>query len=354
MKLTDMARVAGLTAGAEVMARTMKPREIVFNPELDIFEIDGGLVEEIARSMRAGGFDKSQPVVVWKGQGCVVDGRTRLKAALAAELAEIPVVEKEFDSLEDAVQYAYRRQAERRNLTQGEILEAAIRLGIKDRRDGTGRSREKLARDLGVSESTVIRARTVAKRGSEEDLNAIKKGGKSINQVYQDLRGRKGGGGPEGVEADFPVPDLPAEEPGGAADPPEGESGDIEGGGDAGFDESLRVWPDPLPEAGGEAGGEEEGPGGEASGGAAGDPFLPDLEEEEAGGEGGPGYPDAGGSLQTQFLRPAVILLCGNGQAEAAELLIKHFVSREGRDQFLKDLPDQTRGFLADLPVDEK
>jgi ParB family chromosome partitioning protein len=356
MKLTDMARVAGLTAGAEVMAKTARPQDITFDPDLDIFNINDELVETIAQAMREKGYDKSQPVVVWKGRGCVVDGRTRLKAALAAELPELPVVEKEFDSLEEAIQYAYRRQAERRNLSQGEILEAAIRLGIKERRDGTGKGREKLAKDLGVSESTIKRARTVAKRGSDDDLKAIKKGEKTINQVYQGLREKEpketppsdpGEEGSAGIQASVSAP-PPAPSP---EDPMESESfmdpleggespiseSEIEDGGNM----SLGIDADNGEEGKEEDGGTEAPEGGGKS--------IPAGEQTETGesGYGADGWAGAAEEEEKiKFLRASIILLCEKGYVEAAALMIRHFVRRKNIFEFTRMLPKETKSVI--------
>jgi hypothetical protein len=333
MRLTDMARAAGLTAGAEVMAKTMKSSEIRFISDLDIFEIDDGLVASVAQSMMETGYDKSQPLVVWKGRGCVVDGRTRLRAALVAGLPEVPVVEKEFENLEGAIRYAFRRQAERRNLTQGEILEAAARLGIKERRDGTGRSGERLAKDLGVSESTIRRARTVAKRGSGEDLAAIKKGQKSINEVYQRLREKKAkepaeGDGPKEVR-EFPPDDSVCR---GA---PEGPIDPL-GGGDVNFLSGLGETELDGPETNGPGDGEE--PRGEDRGGEgtdAGESINVNfLIDEENAGDG------------VKLLRSAVILLGENEQLEGARLLIRRFIRREKASRFMLVLPRRTRELL--------
>jgi ParB-like chromosome segregation protein Spo0J len=140
--------------------------------------------------MRETGYDKSQPLVLWKEEGVVVDGHTRLQAALEVGITEIPVVEKEFASLEDAKLYAYRRQAERRNLTSAEILAAATELQHKDSRDGTGRATEILAKNLGVSPSTVKHAQTVAHEASPEIIDEVKRNQMTIDKAYRLTKGR--------------------------------------------------------------------------------------------------------------------------------------------------------------------
>jgi hypothetical protein len=66
-----------------------------------MFAIREETLASVIASMKESGYDKSQPLVLWKGKGVVVDGHTRLQAAREAGIAEVPVEEKEFASLED-------------------------------------------------------------------------------------------------------------------------------------------------------------------------------------------------------------------------------------------------------------
>jgi ParB family chromosome partitioning protein len=165
--------------------------EIKTDPRLaGMFTIKAETLASIVKSMRESGYDKSQPLVLWKGEGVVVDGHTRLQAALEAGIPEIPVEEKEFAALEDAKLYTYRRQAERRNLTPAEILTAAAALQHKDSRDGTGRAAEILAQNLGVSPSTVKHAQTVAHEASPEIIDEVKKNQMTIDKAYRLTKGK--------------------------------------------------------------------------------------------------------------------------------------------------------------------
>jgi ParB family chromosome partitioning protein len=294
-KLKDMTRLAGLNAGAEIMARTMRVGDIKIHPELSgIFTINEAVLASIVKSMKENGYDRSQSVVLWKGENCVVDGHTRLTAAREAGIAEIPVTEREFGSLEEAIGYAFKRQADRRNLTQPEIFQAAIRLNIKDHRDGSGRSGELLAKELNVPVSAITRARTVAARASEEDIAAVRKGELSINQAYQKVR----------------KPAKPS------AAPPETEG--YEEPGDGGIT-------DPL-----------EGEGSAGDGG----------ETEEPTEERTPDYSELGDSSSVKFLRSAVILLGEKQELPAADLLINHFLRKGKRELFLKILPRDLRDVI--------
>jgi len=144
--------------------------------------------------MNNNGYDKSQPITLWeieKEKYILVDGHTRREAAEKVGLVEIPATVLKFSSLEDAQHYVLRRQLERRSLTQGELLNFAIIMLTKRKRDGTGRSVEKLAKELKVSPSTLVHAKTVSVKASEEDLNEIKNGTTTINKVYQKIKNKK-------------------------------------------------------------------------------------------------------------------------------------------------------------------
>jgi ParB family chromosome partitioning protein len=180
-----------MNAGAAVVARMKRVAEIKTDPRLaGMFAINPEILASIVKSMRETGYDKSQPLVLWKGRGVVIDGHTRLQAALEAGISEIPAEEKEFATLEDAKLYAYRRQAERRNLTPAEILAAATTLQNKDSRDGTGRASEILAETLGVSPSTVKHAQTVGHEAPPEIIDEVKRNNMTIDKAYRLTKGK--------------------------------------------------------------------------------------------------------------------------------------------------------------------
>ena len=184
-KLTQSIAHAGMNSGAAVLARMMRTGEIKTDPVLEkIFAVKEETREAIIKSMKASGYDKAEPVVVWKGKNIVVDGHTRLSAAIAAGIPEIPVEEKEFASLAEAKEYTKKRQINQRNLNQSEIYEAASELRNKGERDGSGRAAEILAKELGISATTVHHAKAVAASAPAEVIEQIKQNKLSINQAY--------------------------------------------------------------------------------------------------------------------------------------------------------------------------
>jgi hypothetical protein len=85
------------------------------------------------------GFDKTQPIIVWKGWNVVIDGHTRLKVAIQKELKEVWVIEKEFINEDDAIQYAIHLQRDRRKLTDADIFQLVC---VLDKRHPPGRPRK--------------------------------------------------------------------------------------------------------------------------------------------------------------------------------------------------------------------
>jgi ParB family chromosome partitioning protein len=184
-KLTQSIAHAGMNSGAAVLARMMRTSEIKTDPVLErIFAIKEETLQAIIKSMKEAGYDKAEPVVIWKGKNIMVDGHTRLKAAIAAGITEIPAEEKDFASIGEAKEYTRKRQINRRNLNQSEIYEAASGLQNKGERDGSGRAAEILAKELGISATTVHHAKAVAASAPPEVIERIKHNTMSINQAY--------------------------------------------------------------------------------------------------------------------------------------------------------------------------
>lgn len=195
-KLVTNTNTALMGTGMNVLAKLVPVAEIRTIPELsEIFHRQDKVVEDIKKSIQEDGFHKEEPIVIAKlPDGTVLgvaDGNTRLMIAKEIGMDEIPVVYKTFDSLEDAIQYAKDRQFHRRNLTQAEIYNYANNLGAIEDKNGEGRAAERLAKEIGVSASTIEHARTVASRADEETQKKIKNNEITINQAYQKVRKAK-------------------------------------------------------------------------------------------------------------------------------------------------------------------
>jgi ParB family chromosome partitioning protein len=191
MAKLEAPKTAGWNAGKNYYAKMMRVDDVVVDPEISkVFVYQDKIFEEITRNIQEEGYDKSQPIVVWKEKNVVLDGHTRLAAAKAAGLEEIPAVDLEFEDKEEAILYTFERQVIRRNLTSGEILTATQmicgRTGHK-KHDGTGRAADVLAQRLGIGRATVYRAKKVLEEAPEEAIEAIHRGEKTIGETYKEI-----------------------------------------------------------------------------------------------------------------------------------------------------------------------
>lgn len=163
-----------------------------------LFPIKDAILDEIAADMKANGYDYAHPIIVWAGHKVtVVDGHTRLKAALKIGLSKVPITLKEFSSEDEALQYAIRSQSNRRNLTDAELLSCLNEL---DKRKALGRPgkvasveaafkgklAERTAQLLGVSRAKVERLRTVNEHAPEKIKEAVGAGEMSIRKAYDE------------------------------------------------------------------------------------------------------------------------------------------------------------------------
>ncbi|MCL2441672.1 MAG: ParB N-terminal domain-containing protein [Treponema sp.] len=159
-----------------------------------IFAIKPEILDKIIASMKEGGYDTSQPLVIGRIKDIgdyLVDGHTRREAAIKAGLKNVPVKIIEFENFEESQYYTYKRQSERRNLSQIEILHAASLLPERKTRDGTGRSGKLLADELGVSESTITKAKFVKNNATEQDIQDIKNDKETINSITNKIKSKK-------------------------------------------------------------------------------------------------------------------------------------------------------------------
>jgi len=187
----------------------MKISAIITRPPFnELFTISPAVLENIKLAMAEGGYDQSQPIVLWEGENVVIDGHTRLQAAKEVGLKEIPVFHKNFADEDEALAYAIHNQRNRRNLTDAELLRCIEALDKRKERggdhgnqytggkvakpsnDGIAKSRrsqsaQKTASTVGTSTRKVEKARTVLEHADEEVKEAVQAGEMSINKAYQ-------------------------------------------------------------------------------------------------------------------------------------------------------------------------
>lgn len=173
-------------------------------PFVGLFDTKPQTLEAITKDMVEHGFDDAHPVIVEQGTGRVIDGVTRVRAARAANLKVITVVDKVFDNDDEALDYAIKCQLERRNMSDAEILKFVEFYHNKRPRGGDRRSSEAVERSkvsnekietsaeqtaekLGISPAKVKRTLSVIKHADEDTRAAVESGGMSIHMAHTKL-----------------------------------------------------------------------------------------------------------------------------------------------------------------------
>jgi ParB family chromosome partitioning protein len=174
----------GFNAGDSYNVKYIPIDKIVLDPEISgLFNVSEKFVDEISQKIKKEGFHKEEPIALWGT--ILIDGHQRFAAAKKAGEVEIPYVEREFESREDAIRYTFEGQVIRRNLTGAKMLAVAKMLPDKKNANGKGRAVEEWAEFLGLNKATIYQAKSVLKNASEEDLQAIRDGKASIKKIYK-------------------------------------------------------------------------------------------------------------------------------------------------------------------------
>jgi protein gp37 len=183
--------------------RWMRPKAIKTDADLaGVFPIRPADLAAVVASMRERGYDVAEPLVLWRGQDLLVDGHTRLVAARTAGLAHVYADEREFADKRAALEYAIRRQRDRRNLTGKELSGFAVRaFEALDRvkpqgyrsdlaPDGatSGKSAADTAETIGLSTRQVERMRAVLGSENEEEKAKLRAGKTTVNGAYTTVK----------------------------------------------------------------------------------------------------------------------------------------------------------------------
>ncbi len=176
-----------------------------------LFPIWPDILKAITEHMRSYGYDPAQPLTLatgpWNGESpVVIDGHTRLKAAIRVGIEEIPVHVRKFKTEQEALEWAIHNQRNRRNLSDAELValieahDSRLRQG-GDRRSelfkGSSepmkgkRSAEATAEKLGTSATKVKKVRTILDHGSDQVKEDVKADRKSVNKAYEETQARR-------------------------------------------------------------------------------------------------------------------------------------------------------------------
>lgn len=193
--------------------------KVVFDVELETLlpPLTDEERKELVANVLANGF--SDPITVWKGRKLLVDGHNRY-GVWAKELNRDPskapeIVEREFGSREEVIDWMIHRQLARRNLNAAQRTALALRLKpalekeAAERQKQAGgdknikkpqekalvqnsaqalRVRDEVAKAAGVSHDTVKKVETVLATAPEPLKQEMLSGQKSVNQAFKETK----------------------------------------------------------------------------------------------------------------------------------------------------------------------
>ena len=184
--------------------KNLKIKDITLIPEFEkLLTMDDSVVNAMTESMKTEGFKPGHELHIWAHDGkfILIDGHTRRHCAINAGLTSVPCIIHHFNTLEEAKKFAIREQTDRRNLSGEALLQAVANFNFEKGRGNTGdekgKASEIIGKQLGISSKTVEKARVVLKEASEEQKEAIRKEELSVNQVYNQIRGKASSEKPE-------------------------------------------------------------------------------------------------------------------------------------------------------------
>lgn len=177
--------------------KTLKIKDIELIPEFEkLLSMDESVISAMTDSMKKEKFKPGHELHVWfhNGKYILIDGHTRRHCAIKAGLTSVPCIIHHFEKMEEAKSFAIREQTDRRNLSGEALLQAVANFNFEKGKgnsgDEKGKASEIIGKQLGVSSKTVEKARVVIKEATEEQKEAIRKEELSVNQVYNQIRGK--------------------------------------------------------------------------------------------------------------------------------------------------------------------
>ena len=152
------------------------------------------------------------PLLVW--HGTIIDGHTRYAICKAHRMKNIPTEEMRFQSREEAIAWILMNQLSRRNLTDFQKNEIALKYEqmiarqMRERQITSGREygkgigedqlihtysdktskRKELAKIAGTSEGSIQRTKMILNKGTPEQIEKVRKGEVSLHRMAEEIK----------------------------------------------------------------------------------------------------------------------------------------------------------------------
>lgn len=164
----------------------------------ELYSQEPDKVEAIKKNILEYGLDPTQPIIILS-DGTIIDGHSRYLAATKAGLKEVYVIVKDdLKSETDVLIYEEHLQLSRRNLTEAQkLLHLENLLNLKKQAQSEGKdlsdfTDESIAKKLDVSPRQVQKMREIENKATPEQLESIRSGEASLNQVHEEIKKAQG------------------------------------------------------------------------------------------------------------------------------------------------------------------
>jgi ParB family chromosome partitioning protein len=158
-------------------------------PFISLLPIRDEVLAAITDNMRIKGYDQSQPLIIWKERGVLVDGHTRLTAAKAVGIETVPVVNASFSGEGEAISYMLQIQFSRRNIKDGELVRLAKKMlrGYNKAADGS-KADYLTNKFIGLSATKAKKIYFIAENAGDVELKELDEDNITINKLFNSIK----------------------------------------------------------------------------------------------------------------------------------------------------------------------
>jgi ParB family chromosome partitioning protein len=168
--------------------------------------MDEDLLAQLTKDIKKNGVN--DPILYWvtpEGKKLVIEGHTRLTAAISARKKDVPTkeIKEDFTNLDDIKLWMIKHQFQRRNLSSLERIELAyhsketIEKAARENLSKAGKGEDvnnaidtydEIAKLAGVGRTSVVRYSGVVNKASESLVRKMRNGEVSINAAYNKIK----------------------------------------------------------------------------------------------------------------------------------------------------------------------
>jgi ParB-like chromosome segregation protein Spo0J len=179
----------------------ISPKKLTLHPEADqVPEMTDEQYESFLDNVREHGI--RDPIEVLPGTLTVLDGRTRLRAAIEAGLPDVPIEDAQLSPGETPLAFMTWRALQRRHLDKNQRAMMAARAASleKGRRAGESNASKEAfspptqaeaAQAVGIGRATVQRAKTVLEKGTPAEIKKVDDGEVTVARAAKIIRDKE-------------------------------------------------------------------------------------------------------------------------------------------------------------------